>query len=120
VVESEFFYLTDISEFSKYKFVYRMYHRLGRGICAIGNPSKYRKIKIPTYSESRKPQNLRRIKAYTGVLSINNILHIVNKVEYVCVFQYILNLMYIVKYVVFALYSSVFLSMTKFSFFDKV
>jgi hypothetical protein len=44
---------------------------------------------------------------YTGVQRINNVYHIVNKVENVCVFQYIFNLIDNVEYVVYALYSSI-------------
>jgi hypothetical protein len=40
---------------------------------------------------------------------IYNVFHIVNKVENVCEFQYILDLIDNVEYVVYALYSSIFL-----------
>jgi hypothetical protein len=43
----------------------------------------------------------------SGVQSINNAFHNVDKVENVCVFQYILDLIDIVEYVVYALYSRI-------------
>jgi hypothetical protein len=48
-----------------------------------------------------------RKKLHTGVQRINNVFHIVNKVENVCVFQYILNLIDNVEYIVYALYSRI-------------
>ncbi len=43
----------------------------------------------------------------TGVQRINDVFHIVDKVENVCVNQYIFDLIDNVEYVVYALYSSV-------------
>jgi hypothetical protein len=43
----------------------------------------------------------------TGVQSINNVFHIVDKVENLCVNKYIFDLIDNVEYVVYALYSSV-------------
>ncbi len=45
--------------------------------------------------------------AHTGVQRINNVFHIVNKVENVCVNKYIFDLIDNVEYVVYALYSSI-------------
>ncbi len=42
---------------------------------------------------------------YTGVQRINNVFHIVDKVENVCVNKYIFDLIDNVEYVVYALYS---------------
>jgi hypothetical protein len=47
---------------------------------------------------------------YAGVQSINNVFHIVDKVENVCVNQYIFDLIDNVEYVVYALYSSTMIS----------
>ncbi len=44
---------------------------------------------------------------YTGVQSINNVFHIVDKVENVCVNKYIFDLIDNVEYVDYALYSSI-------------
>jgi hypothetical protein len=45
----------------------------------------------------------------TGVQSINNVFHIVDKVENVCVNKYIFDLIDNVEYVVYALYSRILL-----------
>ncbi len=45
--------------------------------------------------------------ANTGVQSVNNVFHIVDKVENVCVNQYIFDLIDNVEYVVYALYSRI-------------
>jgi hypothetical protein len=45
---------------------------------------------------------------YTEVQHINNVFHIVDKVENVCVNKYIFDLIDNVEYVVYALYSSIF------------
>jgi hypothetical protein len=45
---------------------------------------------------------------YSGVQRINNVFHIVDKVENVCVNKYIFDLIDNVEYVVYALYSSIF------------
>jgi hypothetical protein len=57
------------------------------------------------YESYRK--NLFGCFTYSGVQSINNVYDIVNKVENVCVYQYIFNLIDIGVYVVYALYSSI-------------
>jgi hypothetical protein len=44
---------------------------------------------------------------YTGVQSINNVYAIVNKVENLCVYQYVFDLIDNGVYVVYALYSSI-------------
>ncbi len=76
----------------------------------IGHQS-YQKLQIfnPT-----KPENLPawdhgvyRVSHCAGVQSINNVYAIVNKVENVCVYQYIFYLIDNGVYVVYALYSSV-------------
>ncbi len=45
--------------------------------------------------------------SYSGVQRINNVFHIVDKVENVCVNKYIFDLIDNVEYVVYALYSSI-------------
>jgi hypothetical protein len=50
---------------------------------------------------------LKILKPYSGVQRINNVFHIVDKVENVLVYTYIFNLNDNVEYVVYALYSSI-------------
>ncbi len=47
------------------------------------------------------------LKCYTGVQSINDVFHIVNKVENVYVSKYIFDLIDNMEYVDYALYSSI-------------
>jgi uncharacterized protein YvpB len=53
----------------------------------------------------KKYEKTKRKKDNTGVQSINNVFHIVDKVENVLVYTHIFNLIDNVEYVVYALYS---------------
>ncbi len=66
-------------------------------VCSKKMTKNVKKLKNKNFSYSN-----------SGVQRINNVFHIVVKVENVCVNQYILDLIDNVEYVVYALYSSIF------------